>query len=163
MEQCCQRNVSGSRHLSHSKSSPRRRGTRHLQPPAPSRLQAGLETLPSCHKAPLRNQSDTLFGYFPHSARRARACSAIQARASADDSLAAEPQTSNHCQPGPAYALRQARAPAVKTGSLQRSMPPSRRTDKHKHKHKLARQLPCRKLFTPSATRTPEDIQAVSR
>lgn len=176
MEQCCQRNVSGSRHLSHSKSSPRRRGTRHLRPPTRSRLQTGLEIQPSRHKAQLKNQSDTLFGYFrPHIARRSRACPlglrifttamhqnparcrpvnphpraclAIQAGASTQDCIAASHEPRRR-QPQPAYAPRQARAPAIKTGSPRNSMQRLRRT----HKYKLASQLSCRKLSTPSAT-----------
>lgn len=176
MEQCCQRNVSGSRHLSHSKSSPRRRGARHLWPPTQSRLQTGLEIQPSRHKAQLKNQSDTLFGYFrPHIARRSRVCplglriftTAMHqnparcrpvnpSQGLLGDSGGSkhaglhrrEPRTSSCRQPQPAYALRQARAPAVKTGSPQNSMQRRRST----HKHKLASQLSRRKLSTPSAT-----------
>lgn len=181
MEQCCQRNVSGSRHLSHSKSSPRRRGTRHLRPPTPSRLQTGLEIRPSCHKDQLKNQSDTLLGDFlrgfpPHIARRARACplglriftaAMLQDPARADqpppsrgllgDSSGSkhaglhrrEPRTSSCHQPQPAYALcsRQEHPPSRRgTPEFNAASPP------HKHKHKLASQLPCRKLSTPSAT-----------
>ena len=117
------------------------------------------------------------FGDFrPHIARRARACplglriftaAMLQDPAQADQPPPSrgllgdsswikhaglhrrEPRTSSCRQPQPAYALcgRQEHPPSRRgTPEFNAASPP------HKHKHKLASQLPCRKLSTPSAT-----------
>lgn len=180
MEQCCQRNVSGSRHLSHSKSSPRRRGTRHLWPPTQSRLQAGLEIPPSCHKDQLKNQSDTLLRDFlrgisaPHRPAsnglplglRIFTAAMLQDPARADLSppsrgLLGDSSGSKHA----GLHRREPRTSSCRQPSLPMHCAAGRSTRRQDgalqnsmqrlrrtHKHKLANQLPCRKFSTPSAT-----------
>lgn len=115
MEQCCQRNVSGSRHLSHSKSSPRRRGTRRLQPPPQAGSRQGLRHYPPVTK--------------PHSGINQTHCSGISPTPPGEQGLARRfKRGPARMTPSPrSHKPRTTANPGLPTRYGRQEHPPSRR------------------------------------